>query len=308
MLVVRTVADLRAQVSALRRQGKTVALVPTMGALHAGHLELIRQAGDDCDAVVLSIFVNPAQFDDTADLAAYPRTEQPDLELATAAGWTWPLSPLSPRCIPLVSRPVWPCMARSWKRSRAPNGAVAISPGVTTVVSKLFNMVGADRAYFGQKDAQQLHVVRAMVTDLNIDIDIVSVPTVREPDGMALSSRNVRLSPCRPQPGRRAQPRAARRPRRIPDRHPQCRGPAVDRGQGPRLGRNCAGISCGGGRVDFHSGGSRRRGGVDTSRRPNRCRPTDRQRRTPARVKFSRPIEFPQQNWWAGISGIPRAS
>lgn len=196
MQVVRTVADLRAQVRALRRQGKTVALVPTMGALHAGHLELIRQAGEDCDAVVLSIFVNPAQFEDTADLAAYPRTEQSDLELATAAG-------VDLAFVPAVAE-VYPAGFTASVALHGPivetlEGAERSSShfaGVTTVVSKLFNMVGADRAYFGQKDAQQLRVVRAMVTDLNIDIDIVSVPTVREPDGMALSSRNVRLSPA----------------------------------------------------------------------------------------------------------------
>jgi pantoate--beta-alanine ligase len=195
MLVVRTVADLRAQMSALRREGKTVALVPTMGALHAGHLELIRQAGVDCDAVVLSIFVNPAQFDDTADLAAYPRTESRDLELATAAG-------VDVAFVPAVSE-IYPPGFTASVALHGPivetfEGAERSSShfaGVTTVVSKLFNMVGADRAYFGQKDAQQLHVVRAMVADLNIDIEVTSVPTVREPDGMALSSRNVRLSP-----------------------------------------------------------------------------------------------------------------
>ena len=196
MLVVRTVADLRIQVKELRREGKTVGLVPTMGALHAGHLELIRQARIDCDAVVLSIFVNPAQFDDTADLAAYPRTEKTDLRLATAAG-------VDLAFVPAVSE-VYPAGFTASVALHGPivetlEGAERSSShfaGVTTVVSKLFNMVGADRAYFGQKDAQQLHVVRAMVADLNIDIEVVAVPTVREPDGMALSSRNVRLSPA----------------------------------------------------------------------------------------------------------------
>jgi pantoate--beta-alanine ligase len=196
MFVVRTVADLRVQVKALRRQGKTVGLVPTMGALHAGHLELIRQARVDCGAVVLSIFVNPAQFDDTADLAAYPRTETTDLELAAAAG-------VDLAFVPAVSE-VYPAGFTANVAMHGPivetlEGAERSSShfaGVTTVVSKLFNMVGADRAYFGQKDAQQLHVVRAMVADLNIDIEVVAVPTVRESDGMALSSRNVRLSPA----------------------------------------------------------------------------------------------------------------
>ncbi len=196
MLIVRTVADLRAQVGILRAGGRTVGLVPTMGALHAGHLELIRNAGLDCDAVVLSIFVNPAQFDDQADLVAYPRTEAADLRLARAAG-------VDLVFIPEVAE-MYPAGFSAAVTLRGPlvetlEGAERGSShfaGVTTVVSKLFNMVGADRAYFGQKDAQQLHVVRAMVADLNIDIEVVAVETVREPDGLALSSRNVRLPPA----------------------------------------------------------------------------------------------------------------
>ena len=193
MIVSRTVADLRAQVSALRQQGKTVGLVPTMGALHAGHLELIRRARTECDAVVLTIFVNPAQFDDKADLAAYPRNEQVDLELAEAAG-------VNLAFLPPVSE-VYPAGFTASVQLHGPlvetlegaeRGASHFA-GVTTVVSKLFHMVGADRAYFGQKDAQQLRVIQAMVADLNLDVDVVAVPTVREDDGMALSSRNVRL-------------------------------------------------------------------------------------------------------------------
>jgi len=194
MLVLRTVPELRGLVTALRGEGKTVGLVPTMGALHAGHLELIRQARAECDAVILSIFVNPAQFDDAADLSAYPRTEEADLALAAGAG-------VHATFAPDVSE-VYPAGFTATVTLHGPiveslEGAERSSShfaGVTTVLTKLFNMAPVDRAYFGQKDAQQLHVVKAMVADLNIDIDVVAVPTVREADGLALSSRNVRLS------------------------------------------------------------------------------------------------------------------
>jgi len=196
MLVLRTVTELREAVKALRREGKTVGLVPTMGALHAGHLELIRQARAECDAVVLSIFVNPAQFDDEADLVAYPRTQQADLAMASHAA-------VDLAFVPDVSH-IYPAGFTASVTLHGPiveslEGAQRSSShfaGVTTILTKLFNMAPVHRAYFGQKDAQQLHVVRAMVADLNMDIDIIAVPTVREPDGLALSSRNVRLSPA----------------------------------------------------------------------------------------------------------------
>ncbi len=195
MIVTRTVVDLRAQVTALRQRGKTVGLVPTMGALHSGHLELIRRARAECDAVVLSIFVNPAQFDDQADLAAYPRHEHADLDLAREAGVHLTFVPAVSQIYPpgfTASVQLHGPLVETLEGAERGSGHFA---GVTTVVCKLFHLVGADRAYFGQKDAQQLRVVRAMVADLNLDIDIVAVPTVREPDGMALSSRNVRLDP-----------------------------------------------------------------------------------------------------------------
>lgn len=194
MLIARTVADLRAQVRVLRSGGKTVGFVPTMGALHAGHIELIRRAAVECDVVVLSIFVNPAQFDDQRDLVAYPRTAEVDVRLANDAGVDLTFVPPVSEIYPVgfsATVSLHGSVVESFEGAERGSGHFA---GVTTVVSKLFNMVGADRAYFGQKDAQQLHVVRAMVTDLNLDIEIVSVPTVREADGMALSSRNVRLT------------------------------------------------------------------------------------------------------------------
>ncbi|WP_111766454.1 pantoate--beta-alanine ligase [Nakamurella deserti] len=194
MIVARTVADLRARVAARRRPDTTVGVVPTMGALHDGHLELVRRARADCDVVVLTVFVNPAQFDDAADLAAYPRTEERDLELARRAG-------VDVAFVPPVAE-VYPAGFTATVALRGPlvetfEGATRGSghfTGVTTVVAKLFGMVGADRAYFGRKDAQQLRVIQAMVADLDLDVEVVPVTTVREADGLALSSRNVRLT------------------------------------------------------------------------------------------------------------------
>ncbi len=196
MKVVRTVAELRGQVAALRQRGKSVGLVPTMGALHAGHQALLRRARAECDAVVLSIFVNPAQFNDAADLAAYPRTEADDLAVAEHAGADVVFAPPAGEVYPPGFSAT---VALHGPLVQTFEGAVRGSAhfaGVTTVVTKLFQMVGPDRAYFGQKDAQQLRVVRALVADLDMDIDIVAVETVREPDGLALSSRNVRLTPA----------------------------------------------------------------------------------------------------------------
>lgn len=193
MIVVTTVESLRA---ALReRLGRSVGFVPTMGALHRGHLELLRRARKDNDVVVLSVFVNPAQFNDPADLAAYPRTDEADRAYAEAAQvdiyFAPPPEAVYPRGFTATVTLAGPIVETF---EGAHRGAGHFH-GVTTVLTKLFGMVRPDRAYFGQKDAQQLRVVRALVTDLDIDVQIVAVPTVREPDGLALSSRNVRLSP-----------------------------------------------------------------------------------------------------------------
>ena len=196
MKVVRTVEELRGQVAVLRQRGKSVALVPTMGALHAGHVALLRRARAECDAVVLSIFVNPAQFNDSADLAAYPRTETDDLAVAEQAGTDLVFAPPAEQVYPpgfSATVALHGPMVDTFEGAMRGSAHFA---GVTTVVSKLFHMVGPDRAYFGQKDAQQLRVVGAMVTDLDMDVEIVAVQTVREPDGLALSSRNVRLAPA----------------------------------------------------------------------------------------------------------------
>jgi pantoate--beta-alanine ligase len=189
MRIVRTNAEMRAQA----RQG-TVGLVPTMGAFHAGHHSLMRAARERCDTVVVSLFVNPAQFNEAADLAAYPRDEDRDAQEAEALG-------VDILYVPPVEEVYPPGFATSVRvdglsdvlegAERGP-GHFA---GVCTVVTKLFNVVRPDVAYFGQKDAQQVAVLRRMVRDLDIPVELAIMPTVREPDGLALSSRNARLAP-----------------------------------------------------------------------------------------------------------------
>lgn len=195
MKTVRTVRDLRAALSSQRAAGASVALVPTMGALHDGHLELARRARAENDVVVMSIFVNPSQFNDAADLAAYPRDEAADADLAAEAGVDLLFVPLAEEVYPpgfTVTVALHGPVVETLEGTRRGAGHFR---GVATVVSKLLNMAGPQRAYFGAKDAQQARVVCALVADLNIDTEIVTVPTVREPDGLAMSSRNRRLAP-----------------------------------------------------------------------------------------------------------------
>jgi pantoate--beta-alanine ligase len=178
--------------AAVREAPRPVGLVPTMGALHAGHLALVERAAADTAFVVVSLFVNPAQFEDDGDLAAYPRDEQRDAALAEQAGAHLLFAPP----VEAVYPPGFGTTVRVAGVSEPMEGAhrgVEHFDGVATVVTKLFNMVGPDVAYFGQKDAQQLVVIRRLVRDLDIPVDVVAVPTVREPDGLALSSRNVHL-------------------------------------------------------------------------------------------------------------------
>lgn len=196
MRTIRTVAELRAALAEPRRCGKTIGLVPTMGYLHDGHLALIRAARDAADLVVVSLFVNPAQFNDAADLAAYPRDEQRDAGLAQEAGADLMFAPAIDQVYPpgfttqvRVAGPLTETL------EGAHRGAEHFH-GVTTVVTKLLNMVGPDVALFGQKDAQQALVIRRLAADLDLPTRIEVVPTVREPDGLALSSRNVRLEPA----------------------------------------------------------------------------------------------------------------
>jgi pantoate--beta-alanine ligase len=191
MRIVRTVSELR---TAVRGAKTPLGLVPTMGALHDGHISLIERAARDCGEVVVSVFVNPIQFNDESDLGAYPRDEERDAKLARNAGATILFAPSVDEVYPpgfstsvQVSGPLTETL------EAAQRGAAHFH-GVTTVVTKLLNMVGPDIAYFGQKDAQQALIVRKLVADLVLDIQIEVLPTLREADGLALSSRNARLS------------------------------------------------------------------------------------------------------------------
>jgi pantoate--beta-alanine ligase len=184
MRIVRHISD-------LRLDGE-VGLVPTMGALHAGHVALFRAARAENDTVVASLFVNPAQFDEGSDLAAYPRDEARDAEIAELEGVDVLFAPAPDEMYP-TGFATWVDVDDAGAEGTARPGHFR---GVATVCLKLFNIVRPRRAYFGQKDAQQAIVVRRLVRDLNLDIRIRVVPTVRDADGLALSSRNVRLSPA----------------------------------------------------------------------------------------------------------------
>ena len=193
MQICRTVADIRAAVALYRRDGASVGLVTTMGALHAGHMQLVAEAKGTHDKVIATIFVNPTQFGNPADLESYPRTEATDLAMLEAAG-------VSGVFIPPVSE-IYPegdeTIVETTKLANMLHGLVRPGHfrGVATVVCKLFNIIQADAAYFGEKDYQQLQVIRRMVRDLHMPIRIFGVATVREADGLAMSSRNVRLTP-----------------------------------------------------------------------------------------------------------------
>jgi pantoate--beta-alanine ligase len=195
---LRTKAELRYALAPPRRQGQTIGLVPTMGYLHEGHLSLIRAARAECDLVVMSLFVNPTQFAPGEDLDRYPRDEERDLRLAAEAGADLVFAP-----------PVEEVYATDAATAVEVTGSLTDvldgdparrGPehfrGVTTVVAKLFNLVGPDVAYFGQKDAQQAVVIRRMVRDLDFPVRVEVLPTVREADGLAMSSRNAYLDPA----------------------------------------------------------------------------------------------------------------
>ncbi len=193
---VRAKDELRAELAAARREGRSIGLVPTMGYLHDGHLSLLRAARAECDVVVMSLFVNPTQFGPGEDLERYPRDEERDAELASEAGVDLVYAP-----------PVAEVYPDGFSTSVAVGGLTEVlcgNPsrrgpehfrGVTTVVAKLFNTVGPDVAYFGQKDAQQVAAIRRMVRDLDIPVRIETLPIMREPDGLAMSSRNAYLGP-----------------------------------------------------------------------------------------------------------------
>ena len=210
MRLVRTIAELREALVPVRATSE-VGLVPTMGAFHAGHRALFDAARAECDVVVVSLFVNPTQFEDAADLAAYPRDEAEDARVADEAGVDVLFAPSADELYPPGFQ-TWVEVSELGSRLEG-----AVRPGhfrgVATVCLKLFNIVRPRRAYFGQKDAQQVAVVKRMVRDLDLDVEIRVVPTVRAADGLALSSRNARLSP-------EARARALALPRALATRDP----------------------------------------------------------------------------------------
>lgn len=187
-----TIKSLREFLLPLRRAGKRIGFVPTMGYLHAGHASLVKRATQECDVVVMSIFVNPLQFGPTEDFSRYPRDLQRDKEIAAQAGVTVLFTPSVEEMYPqkiLTTVSVAQVTEPLCGKSRPGH-----FDGVATVVSKLFHIVGPDAAYFGEKDAQQLAVIEQMVADLSMPVTIVPCPIVREADGLAMSSRNVYLS------------------------------------------------------------------------------------------------------------------
>ena len=197
MIVTRSKAELHDALRPPRQVGRTIGLVPTMGYLHEGHLSLLSAARRRCDIVVMSLFVNPTQFGPNEDLASYPRDEARDLELAHGAGvdivYTPPVEEVYPEGFATnveVGGRLTDVLDGS-PESRGPDHF----RGVTTVVAKLFNTVGPDIAFFGRKDAQQAVVIRRMVRDLDFPVEIEVLPTVRESDGLAMSSRNAYLTP-----------------------------------------------------------------------------------------------------------------
>jgi pantoate--beta-alanine ligase len=197
---LRTKVELRAAVAEAKRAGQTVGLVPTMGYLHEGHLSLIRAARAECDLVVMSLFVNPTQFGAGEDLDRYPRDEERDLRLAGEAGADLVFAPTFEEVYPdgldrfATHVEVTGSLTSVLDGDPSRRGPEHFR-GVTTVVAKLFNLVGPDVAYFGQKDAQQAVVIRRMVRDLDFPVRIEVLPTVRETDGLAMSSRNAYLGP-----------------------------------------------------------------------------------------------------------------
>jgi pantoate--beta-alanine ligase len=224
--LITTIAELRESLAAVRRDGKRIGLVPTMGALHEGHLSLVRAAKAECDCTVVSIYVNPTQFGPKEDFSKYPRTLQSDLELLAGCGADVVFAPTNEEMYAAEGKKgTVPDQPSVGARRNGPEGAShkwGVSPfslstwvevgtvagplegqcrpghfrGVATVVLKLFNIVQPDAAYFGQKDYQQTAVIRRMTADLNLPLAIRVCPIVREPDGLALSSRNRYLSPA----------------------------------------------------------------------------------------------------------------
>ncbi|WP_210514535.1 pantoate--beta-alanine ligase [Hymenobacter terricola] len=194
MQILTTAAELQAYTEQARQAGQRIGLVPTMGALHAGHLQLVQAARAECNEVVATIFVNPTQFNNAEDFRLYPRVPEADAALLAPAGCTALFVPsveeMYPR--PPVLRFDFGDLERVMEGAHRPGHF----NGVATVVSKLFHLARPHRAYFGQKDWQQVAVIRQLVADLSFDLEIVACPTIREADGLAMSSRNRRLDPA----------------------------------------------------------------------------------------------------------------
>jgi pantoate--beta-alanine ligase len=196
MRIVRTKAELREALEPIRRDGRSIGLVPTMGYLHDGHRSLLEAANERCDVVVMSLFVNPAQFRPGEDLESYPRDEERDGAVAESAGVDFVFAPSTEEVYPAgyTTSVIVEGLSEVLCGDPARRG-IEHFRGVTTVVAKLLNIVAPDVAFFGQKDAQQAIVIRRMVLDLDIPVAIEVLPTIREADGLALSSRNVYLDP-----------------------------------------------------------------------------------------------------------------
>ncbi len=192
MKVINTVKDLKSELSEIRKQGKKIGLVPTMGALHQGHASLVKRSVSENDATVVSVFVNPTQFNDKNDLKNYPRTLEADCKLLESLGATYVFAPSVEEIYPEPDTRSfsYPPVDTVMEGARRPGHF----NGVCQIVSKLFMMVEPDRAYFGEKDFQQIAVIRAMVADKKFNLEICPCPIVREADGLALSSRNTLLT------------------------------------------------------------------------------------------------------------------
>jgi len=193
MLLLTTIAEARSACDRIRAQGKTLGLVPTMGALHQGHLSLVRAAQASCDAVAVSIFVNPTQFGPKEDFAGYPRNLEQDCQTLEAAGVDLVFAPSAEEMYPAGASTFVEVTGLSARLDGA--SRPSHFRGVATVVTKLLHIFAPDRAFFGQKDAAQVAILRKMVRDLLFPVQLDVCPTVREPDGLALSSRNTYLTP-----------------------------------------------------------------------------------------------------------------
>lgn len=194
VILLHGIAETRQRIAAARKRGLTVGLVPTMGSLHEGHGALMRRAREETGCVVATIFVNPTQFDRPDDFQKYPRNLDADLAFCERLGVDLVFAPDAEEMYPSGEPMAWVEVAGVSSRLEG-EFRPGHFRGVATVVAKLFNIIAADRAYFGEKDGQQLAVIQRMAADLNFPVTIVPVPTVREPDGLAMSSRNQRLTP-----------------------------------------------------------------------------------------------------------------